>query len=255
MKTNSLHYLDTGSGDPILWIHGYPLSSEVFRQQLSIPRYRHVVPDLPGFGNSPALSSPLQIQDYATESLRLLDHLGIRRAVVAGLSMGGYVAFAIARESLSRVAALILIDTRELADTAEGRQKRSEAIVAVQQHGISAVVKEMMPKLLSGNASPELRQRVEGVVRRASPDGVMAALQAMAGRPDSTDLLPKLKVPALVVVGSEDAVTPVADAERMVKALPDGRLRVIRGAGHLSNVEKAQEFNQLVTEFLAEIGY
>lgn len=247
-----LHFIESGDGQPILWIHGFPLSSEVFRPQLSIRGGRHIVPDLPGFGRSAEPSGTLTMDDYADDLAALLDPLRIDRAVMAGLSMGGYIAFALARRAPQRIAGLILIDTRETADTAEARGKRRELIAAIEREGRSAVVHEMLPKLLSPAASPEQVRQVESIIRGSSVGGLIAALEAMANRTDSSELLPRLEMPVLVLVGSEDAITPRSDAERMAAAVPNARLEVIGGAGHLSNFERPREFNRALSLFLTQ---
>lgn len=239
------------SGPPVLWIHGFPLSSDVFIPQRAISDARHFMPDLRGFGSAAPPSQPLSIDDYSNDMFSLLDSSRVRKAVVAGLSMGGYIALAMAKGNPERIAGLILIDTREVADNQAARAKRLEMIGAVEREGIDPVARDMLPRLLSRNASPELVSRVEAIIRRSSVTGVTAALAAMAGRPDSSQLLPRIEVPALVVVGSEDVITPVADSERMVARLPNARLHVVEGAGHLSNLEKPRDFNEAVGRFLA----
>jgi 3-oxoadipate enol-lactonase len=245
-----LHFIDSGDGLPVLWIHGFPLSSEVFRPQQVVEGCRHIFPDLRGFGRSPEPRGALSVDDYADDMLAVLDSLRMDRAVVAGLSMGGYVAFALARKAGARIAALILIDTRETADTAEARGKRTEMIAAVEREGIAPVVRDMLPKLLSPAAPPDMVREVEAIVQTSSKRGVIAALQAMASRPDSSALLPTLKMPSLVLVGSADTITPRTDAERMASALAGATLVVIEGAGHLSNVERPRDFNRAVSAFL-----
>lgn len=250
--TRELHFIDSGDRQPVLWIHGFPLSSEIFRPQLSIRKVRHIVPDLPGFGRSPEPQGTLTMDDYADDLASLLESARVDRAVLAGLSMGGYIAFAMARKVPERIAGLVLIDTRETPDTTEARAKRQEMIAAVEREGASAAVREMLSKLLSPAASPERVRQVEAIIRGSSAGGLIAALEAMANRPDSSELLSGLNVPALVLVGSEDKITPRSDAERMAAALPHARLQVIEGAGHLSNFERPREFNWAVSMFFSQ---
>jgi 3-oxoadipate enol-lactonase len=239
-------YTDEGGGQPIVWIHGFPHSSRVFQRQLSITGVRHIVPDLPGFGRTPPASIG-SIDDYARAVLALLDRLGIDRAIFAGLSMGGYICFGI---PLSRVEGLILIDTRETADTPEARKGRYETIEKVKVRGVSVVVDSLLPKMLTPAAPPELVDEVRTMMSGSSREGVIAALRAMAERPDSTPILPRINVPVLIAVGDQDSVTPPSDAERMAKAIKKATLVTIRGAAHLSNLEKPQEFNAAVERFL-----
>jgi 3-oxoadipate enol-lactonase len=248
-----LHFIDSGGGLPVLWIHGFPLSSEVFRPQQVLESCRHIIPDLRGFGRSPEPQGALSMDHYADDMVAVLDSLRIDRAVVAGLSMGGYIAFALARRARARMSALILIDTRENADTAEARGKRTEMIAAVEREGITAVVRDMLPKLLSPAAPPAMVREVEAIVQTSSKRGVIAALQAMASRPDCSGLLPTLKMPSLVLVGSADTITPRTDAERMAAALGGATPVVIEGAGHLSNFERPRDFNRAVSAFLRTV--
>ena len=233
----------------IVWIHGFPLSSAMFEKQRTIEGVRHVMPDLPGFGGTPARSS-MSMDDYARFVLDSVDG----QATFAGFSMGGYIALAIARRAPERMDGLILIDTRETADTDEARKGRYDTIEKVRAQGITPVVDSMLPKMLSASAPQQMRDRVREIMNTSSPEGVMAALKAMAERPDSTKDLPNITVPTLIVVGAEDPITPPADAERMAAAIPNATLVKIAGAAHLANFEKAEELNAAVADFLARQG-
>jgi pimeloyl-ACP methyl ester carboxylesterase len=226
----------------VIWIHGFPLSSEIFEKQRTIRGLQHVMPDLPGFGRTrPAMIE--SIDDYARHILGAVQE---EKATFAGLSMGGYICFAIARLAPERMNGLILIDTRETPDTAEARKGRFETIEKVKQQGVRAVADAMLPKMLTAGAPQEMKERVREIMLSSSAEGVIAALRAMADRPDSSDVLPKITVPTLVVVGEEDSITPVSDAERMAKAIPNAKLVKIAGAAHLSNYERAEEVNRVV---------
>lgn len=230
----------------ILWLHGFPLSSRMFDRQHAIDA-SHVMPNLPGFGSAPKPAGDMTMDAYAH------DVLGITagKVIVAGFSMGGYIALAAARIAPERIAGLILIDTRETADTDEARKGRYETIEKVRAEGIKPVVEGMLPKMLTKGAPPEMVEEVRSIMNESSPEGVMAALRAMGERPDSSALLPTLNVPVLVVVGEEDPITPPADAERMAGLLPQSRLVKLPNAAHLSNVEQSEAFNRAVTAWLA----
>jgi 3-oxoadipate enol-lactonase len=245
-----LNVTDLGEGTPILWIHGFPFASGIYEQQLAIRGVRHVMPDLPGFGQSRPQGDDISIEGYARICIDLLHHRGMDRAVIAGFSMGGYVAFAIARLAPERMRGLILIDTRETADTDEARKGRYESIEKVKKEGVRPLVESMLPKMLTPRAPREMRDRVREIMSSSSPEGVIAALRAMATRPDSTPLLQKIAVPTLILVGEEDKLTPPADAERMATAISGARLGRIEGAAHLSNYEKAIEVNRAVGAFV-----
>jgi 3-oxoadipate enol-lactonase len=247
---------DEGNGTPVIWIHGFPLSSEIFAPQTSIPGVRHVIPDLPGFGSTPPPRGEMTIEEYAEGILRIMDEKGIRSGVVAGLSMGGYIALALAGQAMERLCGLILIDTRETPDAPEARAGRLQSIESVRATGTGSVVESMLPKMLTETTMQQDEAKVLAVRRimeSASAEGVVAALGAMARRSDSSALLPRLEVPTLVVVGREDRITPPADAERMRNAIPGAELALIDDAAHLSNFERPDEFNRAAGRFLAGV--
>jgi 3-oxoadipate enol-lactonase len=222
----------------ILWLHGFPLTSRVFEKQRAIRGAKHLMPELP------ALDS---VDDYARFAVSQLDANGIEKATIAGLSMGGYICFAMVRLFPERVGGLILLDTRETADTDEARKGRYDSIARVEQQGVQAVADAMLPKMV---ASDELKPAVREIMMSTSPEYVKAALRAMATRPDSSSLLPAIAVPTLVIVGEEDTITPPADAERMASAIPGAKLVKIPGAGHLSNFEKPDAVNAAIEKML-----
>ena len=234
----------------ILWIHGFPLSSAIFDAQLAIEGVQHLTFDLPGFGLSPAPTEKLTMDDYARMAIDVLDANGVERATLAGFSMGGYVAFAAARIARERIDGLILLDTRETADSEEARKGRFDSIEKVRAAGVTPIVDAMLPKMLTNAAAPEMVSRVREIMMTASPEGTIAALRAMAQRADSTALLPSLDVPVLIIVGAEDAITPPADAQRMASLLPDAKLVTIAGAAHLANIEKSAEVNGAIEDYL-----
>jgi pimeloyl-ACP methyl ester carboxylesterase len=232
----------------ILWLHGFPLSAEVFAPQRAIDA-THVMPNLPGFGGTPPRAG-MTMDDYARFALAALDDVTSDAVTIAGISMGGYVAFAIARLAPERIARLLLIDTRETADTEEGRRGRLEMIEKIRAHGMQPVVDAMLPKMLTAAATQAQKNAVQDIMLSASAEGAIAALGAMANRPDSSALLPSLQMPALIVAGENDAITPPTDAERMRAKLPNARLAILENAAHLSNYEQAAAFNDIVRDWL-----
>ena len=228
----------------ILWIHGFPLSSRVFDGQREI-QARHVMPDLPGFGGTLAREK-MSMDDYARVAVDALDAQGVERAVFAGVSMGGYVCFAAMRLFPERVSGLILIDTRETADTDKARQERFDTIDNIRDAGLEPLVDAMLPKMLTPAAPEEMKKRVRDIMMSTSPEGAMVALRAMAKRPDSTDLLARVRVPTLIVVGEKDPIATTADADRMAHHILNARVVKLAGAAHLSNVEQAEAFNRAV---------
>jgi 3-oxoadipate enol-lactonase len=248
-----LNVTDLGEGTPIVWVHGYPLASGIFENQLAIRNVRHVMPDLPGFGQSRPDGGEMTIDAYARLMIELLDQRGIDRAVFAGLSMGGYICLAVARLAPKRMRGLILLDTRETADSEEVRKGRYETVEKVRTSGVRPVVDAMLPKMLTPAAPRETRERVREIMSSSSPEGMIAALRAMATRLDATPVLATIDVPTLVIVGDKDPVTPPADAERMAKRIRGAKLVTIAGAAHLANYEKCNEVNRAVGGFVAGI--
>jgi 3-oxoadipate enol-lactonase len=191
--------------------------------------------------------------EMAEDVAALLDTLHVERAVLGGLSMGGYVAFEFFRSFPRRVRALVLADTRPQADTGEGRRTREETAQRALRDGMGPIADSMLPKLLSAatrEREPEVVERVRAMILGTKPAGAAAALRAMAVRRDQTDLLPSIDVPTLIIVGSEDQLTPPSDAEVMNAKIKHARLVRIEGAAHLSNVERPEEFNRALGDFV-----
>ena len=243
----SLRYFEAGSGRAALLIHAFPLSADQWLPQLHrVPHgWRFIAPDLRGFrGVGPAFEDPglghLSIDDYADDLLTLLTHLDIDRAVMCGVSMGGYVALAMLRRGVRRVAGLVLSNTRATADSDEAKAGRDKMIDVVNRDGAAGIAAAMLPKLLGNTTTreqPDLQDAVRRLILVNSAEGIVTALGALKTRPDSTPLLPAITCPTLVITGAEDAIIPVADAESMHAAIPGSELIVLPRVGHLGNLE------------------
>lgn len=246
-----------GDGPALLLLHGFPLDRTMWAHQVAtLARWRRIAPDFRGAGASDAPESGYSMGAYADDLVRLLDHLHIERAVVAGLSMGGYVAFEMWRRYRERILGLILVDTRAEADTAEVRRRREDMIAATQAHGAAAVAERMLPQLLGHStrqAQPHLVEQVRRMISRAPVPGLAGALGAMRDRPDSTALLPSIDVPALVIVGEEDELTPPSLARAMAAAIPGAAITAIPGAGHLSPLEEPTAVTRVMAAFLEAV--
>jgi 3-oxoadipate enol-lactonase len=194
------------------------------------------------------------VGDYADDVAALLDVLKIERAVVVGLSMGGYVALAFAERHRDRLAGLVLMDTKATPDDAAGRKGRDDAIATITADGTSKPVATMMEKLFASDTPAELRERVLAMMQRATPSAMIAALGAMRDRPDRTALLPQLvATPTLVMVGNEDQLTP-PDANRAIaEAVPGADFVMVEGAGHLAPMERPQTVNEALQAFLDRV--
>lgn len=250
-------YTDSGIGRPVVLIHGYPFNRSLWNEQITAlsSSYRVIAPDLRGFGESDSAPGTATMNVMAQDVALLLNHLGIARAAIGGLSMGGYVALAFYKQLPSRVRTLVLADTRAQADTEEGKQTRAQQAEKALNEGMAGIADAMLPKLLTPETvskRPEVVKSVRDMMLKTKPEGAAAALHGMAERDDQTALLAKITVPALVMVGAEDAITPVADSEKMHAAIPGSRLVVIENAGHVSNLERTEQFNDALLSFLKE---
>src|SRR5262249_51805419 len=191
----------------------------------------------------------ITMDTYAADVGALMDALKIEEAVIGGLSMGGYVAFAMFRQEPARFTSMLLADTKAPADTAEGRAGRVRLREILAQQGPPAIADQMLPKLLSSDASRDVVADVRGLIETGAPAAIDAAIGALMKRPDSTPDLPRITCGALIVVGDHDAITPPSDAEVMQRAIPRSRLAVIPGAGHLSNLEQPTAFSRVLADF------
>jgi len=216
-----------------------------------------ITPDLRGFGGSVLGDDEPSLDAMADDVAQLLDDEGIDRAVVGGLSMGGYVTMALCRRHPDRLLGVILADTKAGADPDAARSNRERIAVSVLEEGTSVLLEEVLPKLV-GQTTVRRRAmvfgRIRGLVQSAPPAATAWAQRAMAARPDSFGTLRALTVPALVIVGEEDELTPPAEADAMAETMPDARLAVIEKAGHLSAIEQPEAFNLAVSGFIAELS-
>jgi pimeloyl-ACP methyl ester carboxylesterase len=246
-------YLEAGSGRALVLLHAFPLTADQWLPQLHrVPRgWRLVAPDLRGFRGGGDPPGGLTIDEYADDVLVLMSHLEIDRAVVCGLSMGGYVALSMIARAPGRVAGLVLANTRASADTPEARASRDAMIATAGRDGVGAIATAMLPKLLGATTTreqPDLVDAVDRMIRDNTVGAVTAALGALRDRPDRTALLPQIACPTLIVAGGEDTVVPMADAEAMHHSITGSRLVVLPRAGHLSNLEDPRGFTAALVD-------
>lgn len=256
----TLAYDATGSGRPLLLLHGYPLSRKIWQPQLAglLDAAWMVAPDLRGHGESQASEGAYPMEQLADDAAALLEELGITQpVVVGGLSMGGYAALAFFREHAHRVAGLILAATRAGADSPEGRAARDKAAATAREHGAGAIADAMLPKLFAPRTydeNPALVARVRDLMAATSIAGIVGALHGMRDRPDSTPLLGEIDRPVLVLHGTDDQLIPPSEAEAMHQRLPNSRLEIVPSAGHLLNMEQPASFNAAVRNFLQTVS-
>ena len=253
-----LSYDEVGADLPIVFLHAFPLDRSMWAPQVGalVRQGRCIAPDLRGFGAS-TTAPPYSMDQYADDVAALLDLLGAPGAVVVGLSMGGYAAFAFWRRHRARVRALVLADTRPAGDTDEGREKRRRLIEVARARG-SGTVAEMQIGSMVGETTrqrrPEVVETVRAMMAAAPVDGIVGALEAMMARPDSTPTLATIDVPTLIIVGDEDALTPPKDAQAMHEKIRGSRLEVIAQAGHICNLERPAAFTHVLSEFVESVA-
>jgi 3-oxoadipate enol-lactonase len=260
----ALEYDDSGLSDPsfpcVLFIHGYPLCRKQWQPQIRSLSHlaRVLAPDLRGFGDSQASPGPYSMEMLADDCIALLDRLEIHDPVViCGLSMGGYITFALYRKYPQRVRAIILSATRAGSDSPEAKINRDKAIALAEKEGTQAIIRLMLPKMLAPNTytnHPELVDFVRNIMSSASVPGIKGVLEGMRDRPDSISLLPKIKTPTLLLFGDQDPFVERAEVENMRNAIPGAQLQYINGTGHLLNLEQPEIYNNHLENFLASLN-
>ena len=264
-------YDNIGTGPAVILLHGYPFDRSMWREQidfLSTHGYRVIAPDLRGFGETVAQTSdrdsdgpdhrlksvPLTtMADMAGDVAALMDEFRIDQAVICGLSMGGYVAFEFAHLFPARVSALVLAGTRAPADNEQEKEGRFQQVEQMLAHGMNGIADASLRKLLAPRTfaeKPEVVARLREIILRADPHGAAAAQRGMAARRNYSGDLPSIKAPAFVIVGREDPIRPVADAEFMHRGLSGSRLEIIDDAAHMTNMEQPEVFNRELLAFL-----
>lgn len=251
-------YSDVGSGPAVVFIHGYPFNRSLWTEQVTAlaGTHRAVVPDLRGFGESGSGNMPSTMSRLARDVKLLLDHLHIERALIAGLSMGGYVTLAFQKEFKDRVSGLLLANTRAEQDSDEAKISRREQAEKALTEGMASIADSMLPKLLTPETvskKPDLVKRIRDMMLKTDPKGAAAALLGMASREDFTTLLPEISVPVLIIAGRDDALIPMRHSERMHQAITDSRLAVIDHAAHVVNLEQAEAFNREMMQFVTQL--
>lgn len=252
-----LAYSDEGQGHPMVFLHAFPLNRTMWDPQMAALKdhYRVITIDLRGHGESDAPMWRYTMEQFADDIIALLQHLSIPQATFVGLSMGGYILFALYRKYPEYVRALVLADTRAQADTPEGKATRFSMAQVAHRRGACAIAELMLPKLLSPSGiqqRTELITKLRNIILGNPPSGIIGDLMAMEERPDASSLARTLNVPTLVVVGEHDIPSPPAEMKELAKLIPGATLKIIPQAGHVSNLENPEAFNQALLDFLAK---
>lgn len=251
-----LAYEDVGEGRAILFIHGFMFDRTMWRSQIgALAGWRRIAPDLRGSGLSEAPERGYCMTTYADDLAALLDALGVRRIVLCGLSMGGYVAFEFLRRHRERVAGLVIMDARAETDSSERRARRTVMIARARDGGSTAIVDKLVPRFLAESAPDETKRQLRQMMERTPMNGIIGALEAMRDRPDSTPLLRTLaSVPTLLLIGECDIRTPRASMQAMADQIPGARFDVVPGAGHVPPLENPMAVLSRLRRFLDEVA-
>ena len=259
VQTNGIDtaYTDQGQGDgpAVVLIHGFPYNKSMWDDQVAAlsGNNRVITYDLRGHGESGGTSETYTMEMLADDLHDLIEELGLGEVALGGFSMGGYVALAFAAAYPEHIDKLMLLDTRHLPDSAQAAEGRENLAKQVEADGVEGVAAGLPARMLTEatvNGRPDVAAKASDMIRAASPAGVAGAARGMAVRVDQSDLLPSIAVPTLIVVGEQDAITPPADAEAMAAAIYNSKLVKIPEASHLSNLDKPDEFNTALIDFL-----
>jgi 3-oxoadipate enol-lactonase len=248
-----------GDGPPVILLHPFPANHEFWlpvAEALST-RYRVILPDLRGHGESGAGEGPATMERHAADIARVMDSANVARAPLIGVSIGGYALFEFWRNHRGRVAALGLCNTKAPADAPEARAARLKSANDVLESGTEPFFASMIPKLFGTTTRETRPDLVDGalrMMRKMSPQNVAQVQRGMAARPDSVETLKTINVPTLLVTGDEDLLTGVNEAELMRRHITNSRLRVIPKAGHYAPWEQSQDAVTILRQFLDGIG-
>jgi len=250
-----IFYEVLGNGPPVILLHPFPANHDLWKPaaQALVSRYRVILPDLRGHGDSGVGEGPATMEKHAADIARVLDHEEVGRAPFVGVSIGGYILFEFWRKHRARVEALVLCNTKAQADTPEARAGRLQAAADVIERGTEPFFESMLPKLIgktTHSTRPDLVEAALRMMRKMSPEDVAMVQRGMAERQDSVETLKTIDVPTLLVTGDEDILTGLTDAELMRQNIPGSQMRVVAKAGHYSPWERPEDVGKLVREFL-----
>jgi pimeloyl-ACP methyl ester carboxylesterase len=245
-----------GEGEPIILIHGFPLTHEMWEPQIKLltsSGYKVIAPDLRGFGDSLVEISEWTLDDFANDIIKLADNLNVQKFTVAGMSMGGYITFNLLDRFSERISRAILVATKAQADDEQAKSRRNELIQTARTSGKTPVIeafKKILFAPMTWERNLDLISRVSMIMERASLNGIIGSLGAMRDRKDYVDLLEKIEVPVLIIHGKSDLASPMQNAELMASKIKNARTYFSDVAGHMVNLEDVEKVNQAILEFL-----
>lgn len=254
-----IFYETRGNGSPVVLLHPFPCHHEFWNPVAPAldSRYRLILPDLRGHGDSEAGDGPALMAKHASDIVRLLDAAGVGKAAFVGCSIGGYILFEFWRRYRARVTAMALCDTRPQADMADARSNRLKSAATVLEQGAEAFLETMIPKLMGRTTiatRPDLIDGARAMMLQMSPEDISQVLGGMAERPDSVADLKTINVPTLVVIGEEDVLSPAADGELMRQNIAGSQLKVIPKAGHYAPWEQPEVVGKILRQFLDDVA-
>lgn len=253
-------YDEVGEGRiPVIFLHGFPFDKTMWHLQLDALQatYHLISLDIRGFGKSKDDTTPLSIDLFTDDLIAFMDQLSIEKAVLCGLSMGGYIALNAVNRFPDRFEALVLCDTQCIADTPEAKEKRYETIEDIKANGLTGFTDAFVKKVFckeSLKTKKKLVSQLKSVIASNQPQAVIQGLTAIAERAETCSILSKITIPTLIICGSDDAVTPLSKSEYMQLQIKGSVLQVIEHAGHVSNLEQPEAFNKHLNEFLKTVG-
>jgi len=254
-------YVEEGNPNamPVIFLHGFPFSHEMWSEQIaSVARhYRAIAYDIRGHGKSYVGEAQFTIEHHVDDLFGLMDIWKIEKAVLVGLSMGGYIALRALERNQQRFRAAVLCDTKSEADTNEGKLKRFDSMKFVREHGSEAFAETFVKNVFapeSFTTKPEAIRRITKIIAATPPLSIAGTLLALAARTDTTASLPSITIPTLILVGEKDATTPPAASQAMHEKSPHSELHIIPNAAHMSNLENPTEFNRHLLAFLQRVA-
>lgn len=256
----NLSYDDVGEKNvPVIFLHGYPFAKSMWKAQLEfLQRTNRVIAcDIRGFGQSKDEESTLSMDLFADDLIQFMDKLNIDKAIMCGLSMGGFITLNANFRYPNRFKALILCDTQCISDTPEVKEKRYSTIEEIKANGVNDFNEGFLQSVFckdSLNTKKAIVEDLRKVVFANSPHIITAGLTALAERSDTCSTLSAIKVPAMIICGREDTVTPLIQSEYMYATIKDSILHVIEKAGHVSNLEQPDTFNKKLSQFLHDVN-